>query len=170
MEKANEHGNAEQAFRITALANHPEHVEGVAARTYQLWGHLIREDTGMSAVEFTEVVRSRAVTDSVPLTLIALEGNALVGSVSLKKHEASTAADLTPWIGGLLVDEAMRGRGLGKALLAEAEVAAARLGYRWLYLSCEAHVEPFYERLGWSLLRRAISCGDEVALMRKALD
>lgn len=163
-------GKIEMAYQITALASHPEHAEGVAARTYQLWGHLIHEDTGMSAAEFTEVVRSRAVTDSVPLTLIALEGGALVGSVSLKKAEASTAAELTPWIGGLLVDEALRGRGLGKALLAEAEVAAARLGYPWLYLSCEPHVEPFYERLGWTLLRRATSCGDEVAIMRKELD
>lgn len=170
MEKANEHGKAKSAYHITALANHPEHVEGVAARIYQLWGHLIREDTGMSAAQFTEVVRGRAVTDSVPLTLIALEGNVLVGCVSLKKNEASTDADLTPWIGGLLVDEAMRGRGLGKALLAEAEAAAARLGYSWLYLSCEPHVQAFYEGSGWSLLRNAISCGDEVAIMRKGLD
>lgn len=163
-------GGSELIHQVTALAKHPEHIEGVAERTYRLWGHLIREDTGMTAVEYIEVVRSRAVTDSVPLTLIALEGDALVGSVSLKKHEASSAPDLTPWIGGLLVDEAMRGKGLGKALLVEAEAAAARLGYPWLYLSCERHVEPFYERLGWTLLKRAISCGDEVAIMKKKLD
>lgn len=156
-------------YQITALANHPEHAEGVAAQTYQLWGHLIREDTGMSATEFTEVVRSRAVTDKVPLTLIALDGAQLIGSVSLKKEEASTAPDLTPWIGGLLVDEAQRGQGLGKALLAEAEIAAARLGYSSLYLSCEPHVQAFYERAGWTLLRHTVSCNDEVALMRKAL-
>lgn len=156
-------------YQVNALALHPEHIEGVAERTYQLWGHLIREDTGMSATEYVEVVRGRAVTDSVPLTLVALEGDKLVGSVSLKKHEASSAADLTPWIGGLLVDEAMRGKGLGKALMEEAEKAAARLGYPCLYLSCESHVEPFYERLGWTLLKRAISCGDEVAIMKKKL-
>jgi GNAT superfamily N-acetyltransferase len=156
-------------YHIRPLADHPEHAAGVAERTYRLWGRLICEDTGMSASEFTEVIRGRAVNDSVPLTLIALAGDKLVGTVSLKQDEASTAANLSPWIGGLLVDEAWRAKGVGAALLAEAELTAARLGYSWLYLSCEPDVEHFYKYLGWALMRRTLSCGDEVALMKKRL-
>lgn len=156
-------------YQIALLADHPQHVAGVAHRIYQLWGRLIYEDTGKSAAEFTEVIRCRAVKDSVPLTLVALAGNELIGTVSLKQHEATTAASLSPWIGGLLVDEAWRSKGLGAALLAQAEVSASRLGYPWLYLSCEPDVEHFYERLGWKVMERTLSCGDEVAVMRKRL-
>jgi predicted N-acetyltransferase YhbS len=155
--------------RILPLASHPEHAAGVAQRTYALWGRLIHEDTGMSALEFTEVIRSRAVSDRVPLTLIALAGDELAGAVSLKQQEASTDASLSPWIGGLLVDEAWRGKGLGAALLKEAEATAATLGYAELYLSCEPDVEHFYARSGWTLMRRTLSCGNEVALMKKRL-
>ncbi len=154
---------------ILPLASHPGYSAAVAERTYRLWGRLIHEDTGMSATEFARVIADRAVTDRVPLTLIALAGEALVGTVSLKQHEASTNADLSPWIGGLLVDEAWRGKGLGAALLAQAEAAAARLGYPVLYLSCEPDVEHFYEQLGWELMQRQLSCGDQVALMKKRL-
>jgi len=156
-------------YRILPLAHSPEHAAGVAERIYALWGRLIREDTGMSVVEFTEVIRSRAVTDRVPLTLIALAGDDLVGMVSLKQHEDTTAPGLSPWISGLLVDDALRGKGLGAALLGEAEAMAATLGYPELYLSCEPHVEHFYARSGWTLIRRTLSCGNDVALMKKRL-
>lgn len=155
--------------QIFPLADYPEHAAGVAERTYRLWGHLIHEDTGMSAAEFVEVLRSRAVTDRVPLTLIALAGDELVGAVSLKQREDTTDATLSPWIGGLLVDEAWRGKGVGAALLKEAEATAAKLGYPTLYLSCEPKVEHFYAQLGWNLMLRKLSCGDEVALMNKRL-
>ena len=159
----------EPEYRIVLLADRPEHAAGVAERIYQLWGRLIAADTGMSASAYTEVIRRRAVTDRVPLTLIALAGDALVGAVSLKQDEASTAADLSPWIGGLLVDEALRGKGLGRALLAKAEATAAGLGYSWLYLSCVPDMQHFYERQGWVLMQRTLSFGDEVALMKKGL-
>ena len=156
-------------YRIVPLAEYPEHAVGVAEQTYDAWGRLIFEDTGLSASGFTEVIRSRAVSDRVPLTLIALAGDELVGSVSLKQDEGATAANLSPWVGGLLVVMAWRGKGLGAALLAAAELTAARLGYSWLYWSCEPNVEHFYTHLGWELMRRTLSCGDEVALMKKRL-
>jgi GNAT superfamily N-acetyltransferase len=156
-------------FFIAPLAQHQHHVEGVAERIYRLWGRLIHEDSGMSAAEYTEVVRSRAVLDRVPTTLVALAADTLVGTVSLKQEETTTAAGLSPWVGGLLVDEGWRARGVGKALLEKAEATAARLGYPFLHLSCEPEVEHFYQRLGWEVLRHTVSCGDKVALMRKRL-
>ena len=155
--------------KILPLASCPDYSAAVAERTYRLWGRLIHEDTGMSATEFGKVIEGRAVTDRVPLTLIALAGEALVGTVSLKQYEATTDAGLSPWIGGLLVDDAWRGKGLGAALLAQAEATAAALGYPVLYLSCEPDIEHFYEKLGWELMQRKLSCGDEVALMKKRL-
>ena len=156
-------------YQIILLANDPSHAPEVARRIYALWGHLIYEDTGMSASKFNQVIRDRAVTDRIPLTLIALAEGELVGTVSLKQHEDTTAPDLSPWIGGLLVDEGWRGKGLGAALLGVAERTAVTLGYAELYLSCEPDVEHFYARLGWELVLRKLSFGDEVALMRKSL-
>lgn len=156
-------------YLIVPLARSPEHAQGVAQRTYALWGRLIYEDTGMSVSEFTDVIRSRAVEDRVPLTLVALAGDKLIGTVSLKEREASTLANVSPWIGGLLVDEAWRGKGIGAALLTGAEAAAAKLGCPWLHLSCEPDLEQFYTQAGWELFTRTVSCGDQVAVMRKRL-
>ena len=156
-------------YQILPLARCPEHAEGVAERIYKLWGHLIHADTGMSLLEFTGVIRGRAVEDRVPLTLIALVDDKLIGTVSLKEREDTTAEGISPWVGGLVVDHGWRAKGIGAALLARAEAAASRLGFPCLYLSCEPKVEHFYAQAGWEIMVRTTSCGDEVAVMRKRL-
>jgi GNAT superfamily N-acetyltransferase len=115
------------------------------------------------------VVRSRAVRDRIPLTLLALTDGELVGQVSIKIEEPYVIEGLSPWIGGLLVKDNWRGRGTGKALLSEVERVAAELEVEVMYLTCEADAEPFYERMGWRVLERTVSLGDEVAVMYKNL-
>lgn len=59
-------------------------------------------------------------------------------------------------IGGLIVDEAKRGFGIGRALIETAEEWAVTMGYRYLRIRSnvtrtEAH--QFYERLGYSCVK-----------------
>jgi len=55
-------------------------------------------------------------------------------------------------IAKLLVDPALRGRGVGEALMRRAEQAAQRLGRKLLTLDTRAGdmAEPLYRRLGWN--------------------
>lgn len=153
---------------IAYLADQPHYADEVADGTWRLWGYLLEAD-GIDDETFRDMVRSRAVKDRLPLTLVASDAGKLAGAISLKLEEPGTMPGLSPWIGGLFVNQAWRGRGLGRELLVQAELAAAALGVQTLYLSCEAHNEAFYARLGWRVRDRVMSCGDQVALMEKLL-
>lgn len=60
-------------------------------------------------------------------------------------------------LGGVAVEAAHRGRGLGSRLVRAATDAARARGYDFALLFCDAERRAFYERLGWRLLTGPIS-------------
>ncbi|MEQ1941470.1 GNAT family N-acetyltransferase [Mesorhizobium sp. VNQ89] len=62
-----------------------------------------------------------------------IDGNG-IGSVLLVPNELDAAHDLTPWLAGLVVAEAHRGKGIGSALVSAVERQAAACGVETLHL------------------------------------
>ncbi|HEX5503955.1 MAG TPA: GNAT family N-acetyltransferase [Thermomicrobiales bacterium] len=60
-------------------------------------------------------------------------------------------------LGGVVVEEARRGRGLGSRLVRAAMDAARARGYDFALLFCDAERRAFYARLGWRLLTGPIT-------------
>jgi GNAT superfamily N-acetyltransferase len=83
----------------------------------------------------------------------------LDGSVAGWVHVLETAsleADRMAEVGGLVVDEAVRGQGIGKVLMSQAETWARQHGCQQLWLRSnilrkEAH--EFYKSLGFAILK-----------------
>ncbi|KQT82772.1 GNAT family N-acetyltransferase [Aurantimonas sp. Leaf443] len=73
--------------------------------------------------------------------LVALDGEAVVGTVVTTRFDASTAA-----INMVIVDAAMRGRGIGRRLM---EAALARAGDGGCRLTATQDGLPLYEKLGF---------------------
>jgi GNAT superfamily N-acetyltransferase len=164
MKQANSHpaDSAENgAITCAFLADHPHLAETLAGWAYAEWGHLVPEDTlEASIVRF----KSRAVRESIPLCLIALEAGEPVGCVVLKPAEEITRVGLTPWLGALYVRHDRRGRGIAGHLIGFALGVAKNLGLPRLYLSTVS-AEALYRRHGWQVLDRFGSAGEHVALM-----
>lgn len=85
--------------------------------------------------------------DPIPANVVVRDndGNIRGGVVGRVAHD-------TVYIDLVWLDDALRGEGLGRAMLEQAENRARRLGARiaWLYtLSWQAR--PFYERLGYTV-------------------
>ena len=135
--------------RIELLADHPEHVETLARRHCE-------EDARSGDDErlgfWRGQLRRECGRDRIPISFVALDGNAPVGHVSLVEHNMSSHPELTPWLAGTLVHPSCRGRGVGTQLVRQAVERAGELGVRRLYLYTES-ARPFYERLGWRHLR-----------------
>nr|NIR01223.1 GNAT family N-acetyltransferase [Gemmatimonadales bacterium] len=123
---------------------------------------------GWTVQDFGDSIAARANTDSVPLTLVALEGQELIGTICLDTHDMAILQDLTPWLAGLYVREDRRNQGLGTRLVHAAEAKAAELGIHRLYLYTP-DAERFYARLGWSLREKVVYHGCKVAIMEKGL-
>ena len=105
----------------------------------------------------------------LPLHLFVLDGDgALVGGLTGRTHS------LRAWleISTLWVDEAHRGRGIGRELMERAEEEAYRRGCLYARLSTSTFQAPgFYEKLGYTLYGKLEDCppGDTALYCHKNL-
>ncbi|KRF37651.1 GNAT family N-acetyltransferase [Nocardioides sp. Soil805] len=117
------------------------------------------------------IVRERFVPANLPsrpLAVYAWEGDRVVGGCT------GSTEDLWRWftVDTMWVDAGLRGRGLGAALLAQAEAEAVRRGCRWAKLNTWDFQAPvFYERCGYEEYGREVDYppGHTNFLMRKTL-
>jgi GNAT superfamily N-acetyltransferase len=147
-------------IQLVTLAEHPEFIRWVAEEHFREWGAAHPGAT----LDAWECDRSGTRRDEVPYTLLALCDSAPVGTAGLVTCDMDTRCELTPWLSGVYVVPAWRGRGVGTALVRAATARAALWGARRLYLYTES-AERFYARLGWTALRRERYNGLMVTIM-----
>ena len=86
-------------------------------------------------------------------TLVAEDGDRLVGFLNMEFRQRLGHPRPQAWVNDLVVTEAMRGRGIGSALLAEAEALANKRGCFRMSLETAAWRErthTFYIGEGWT--------------------
>ena len=156
-------------MEIDYLANRRELIPEITDLLYGQWADLFQAG-GTSKDQLRELLMERAVTDRLPITLVALNDSELVGTGSIKLAEPGTKAGLSPWLAGMYVKEAHRCSGVGAAIVRALEATATDLGVKTLYLSVGA-AERFYSRLGWTVIEYVNSYGvKDVTLMAKDLE
>jgi N-acetylglutamate synthase-like GNAT family acetyltransferase len=85
---------------------------------------------------------------AIPTTLIAVEEDDWLGSVSLLQNDHDDIRQYSPWLASLYVKPEARCRGAGRALVTRCVQEAAALGIERLYLYCTDAVD-YYRGLGW---------------------
>jgi GNAT superfamily N-acetyltransferase len=151
------------AMQIEYLADHPMLVPRLARLHFEQWGYLRPAE---SLKERTRRLEAACGRGGVPSVVVALEGDALLGSAMLIANDMETRPDLTPWLAGVYVVADHRGRGYGSALVERIESEASALGVERLYLYTPDATD-FYSRLGWELDERCEYLGQKVAIMSK---
>ncbi len=82
---------------------------------------------------------ARAVKDRLPITIVALSGDALAGTGSIKLSEPGTKAGLSPWLAGMYVKEEFRHAGVGTMLVRALESKAKELGVEFFISRLALH-------------------------------
>ena len=150
-------------MRIEPIATHRGHVATLAAWHHAAWGQLYSHWT--YEVAFAELDEHASRTQGLPTTLLALDGEELLGSVSLVFEDAPELQEHgSPWLASLYVKPEARGRGVGAQLARAAVARAAQEGVGELFLFTPEH-RDFYARLGWRPLARTALKGTAVDLM-----
>jgi predicted N-acetyltransferase YhbS len=146
---------------IEYLADRPEAMATLARWQHKEWGYLRPGDT---LEKRTARLAGMSNRGSIPLTVVALEGEEVLGSASLIEHDMDTRMELTPWLAGVFVGEAYRRRGIGAELVRHVMVEASKLKVPLLYLYT-VHSEKFYAALGWQLQERTSYREQTVVIM-----
>jgi predicted N-acetyltransferase YhbS len=129
---------------------------------FKQWGDL----TGASTESDYEAMLFRnASTRNLPLTLIAVSHDRLLGSVSIVDCDMDFRPDLKPWLAQLYVAAPERGRGIGSALVHAAVDRSRKLGFGYFYLYTSGTLPSFYERIGWTKREAICYKGKERTVM-----
>ena len=85
-------------------------------------------------------------TNKMPLCLVALHQGQPIGTVNLVDNDDDDHRDWRPWLAGMVVDRAWRGRGVGSALVLALLSHARQLSFGRVYFGTDG--PGFYQRLG----------------------
>ena len=150
-------------MRIEPISLHRGQVATLAAWHHAQWGYLYSHWT--HEVCLAELQSHAERERGLPTTLLALDGEELLGSVSLVFEDAPELQEHgSPWLASLYVKPQARGRGVGAQLARAAVARAAAEGVDELFLFTPEH-RDFYARLGWRPLARTALKGTAVDLM-----
>ena len=125
---------AADELQIIALSAHPDLAPVVATWRVGAFGY----PGGWTVEELTALLLAPSMGPEE--TFILLDQGRPVGTASLLREDLETRPDLTPWLAGLFVEPAFRGRGYGTMLVRRVETFArdASVPALWLYtLSAE---------------------------------
>lgn len=129
---------------IVHLFNYPHHLEAVAQMIYdEFWRDRV---DGMSLDDLVTHLRTATDPSRIPLSLVALEGDRLVGTINLIENDDRTRTHLRPWLAALVVAADARGRGIGTRLVRTLLAEVQRLNFPVVYFGTDG--PGFYERIG----------------------
>jgi predicted N-acetyltransferase YhbS len=151
-------------LRFSYLDEHTEAIPTLAQWHHEEW-HAATPN--LSVADRIAGFTARARRGSIPLGLVALLDNIVVGMACLLECDIPSHCHLRPWLATVLVSPDHRRRGIGSALCLRA-TEEALLGVSDLYLFT-FDKQRFYTRLGWSALEPASYAGRPGTVMVQRL-
>lgn len=152
-------------LQVVTTSERPDLATVVASWLWQEFWHR----DGHSYDDTLQAVIKSATSYPMPRTFIALADGLPVGTASLAEHDLDSRRDLSPWLAGVFVDPAARGRGYSTPLI-EAVIQECRRLFHpvvWLYTQT---AESLYAKLGWLTAERFEHRNRPYALMRLKLE
>lgn len=151
---------------VERLALHPEALPPLAKWFANEWPDWYGP-RGKGDVEAD--LRAFANHGSLPVGVVAFRNGLLCGAGALKAHSIPSHAHLAPWAAAGFVVPALRGQGIGAALLSALEDEARALGYSRIYCGTGS-AAALLRRSRWCFLESVELEGKVVDIFEKALN
>ncbi|MBX2875482.1 MAG: GNAT family N-acetyltransferase [Saprospiraceae bacterium] len=151
-------------MKLEYLADNQELLPIVAQWYFEEWGYLSEEKSLEKDIQRLHIYLNK---DKVPLMLLAIEEDELLGAAQLKFREMSIYPEKEHWVGGVYVVEKHRGKGIARQILSELIAIAKSLEVETLYLQTENLEGGLYRRMGWKPIEQVNYRGIAVLVMEK---
>lgn len=132
--------------KISFLADHPEIIPVLARWFRAQWSEYYADRT---LDDIAQDFISEANREDLPVRLVAFADGELAGTITLRDRAFRTLPEFHPGLGGLLVVEQYRGKGIGSELIRAGMDLARGQGYQRVYAATVA-ARGILERLGWT--------------------
>ena len=155
-----------QEITIGYLADYLEWVPVIAGWFYEQWYDLY-VNRSMTLKDTENSIAERCNYDKIPLALVAVKDDKVIGTICLKQFDMETRKDLSPWLAGLYVATEQRCNGVGSLLVEGLIEKTIALDISKLYLYTP-DAEDFYGKLGWQALEQTEYLGRKVTILEKS--
>jgi N-acetylglutamate synthase-like GNAT family acetyltransferase len=139
-------------FSISDLRQHPEFFDTIAERIWRAWWR----DDGYPLGYIAGRLRENIEATPIPFALVAHNGTAFLGTVSVIASDLAERPQFTPWIAAVWVEPQARRHGIGAALVDHAAQESFALGVDRLYLCAQPQRSGYYENLGWTVIEHDV--------------
>lgn len=151
------------------LADHPEALPSLIEWFEREWAPYYGPDgPGDATADLLESCNR----EKLPIAMVAILDNEVVGTAALKAESVSTHKHLTPWLAALLVSSEFRRRGVARCLIAAIEDKARDLGFQVIYVGTgegSGTPESQLRERGWEFIEKRPYFVSEVSIFQKAL-
>jgi len=106
-----------------------------------------------------------ASRDRLPIRLVAVASNQLVGTIVLRENNPAIPPEFQPELGGLFVLASHRGHGIGTELVQVGMKLAHDQGYETVFATTVA-AAGILESLGWEFVKTVIHQDGQLAMYR----
>jgi GNAT superfamily N-acetyltransferase len=153
------------SITISPLARHRQHLPLLVSWFRQEWpGWYGPSGSGCAESDLQSFAASES---KLPVGLVVLQDGFPVGVGALKAESLHTHRHLSPWAAAGFVLPALRGQGIGAALLGALASHGYRLGYSSVYCGTATAVS-LLRRSGWTELERIEHEGEPLVIFEKA--
>lgn len=133
-------------MNIEFLSNHPDKIKEVSNMIYKAF--VVKTESGM---KLDDVVKhfSNTKHNAFPITLVAIENDECLGTVSIFENDLKIRDMYRPWLASLYTKPEFRSRGIGQHLVSKTIDVVKELGFNELYLRTE-DTSDYYKKRGWT--------------------
>lgn len=154
-------------MELVLLADDPSAIEKVAGWYFEEWASDVE---GVTLEQVVTKVSTFTGRDTAPMSVLAKEGDEIVGAAEFKIREMDIYPDYEFWMGGVFVDKEHRGKGVAAALVSEVLCRAKGAGVERLYLQTEDLSGGLYRQHGFEPLEEVVYKGIRVLVMEAILE
>jgi len=147
---------------IDFLADHLDTIPTLAKWFREQWPDYFAD---WSQAEMEQDFLEDSSRDRLPIRLVAIEADQLVGTIVLREQGSATPPEFQPELGGLFVPASHRGHGVGTELVRAGMKIAHDQGYESVFATTVS-ATGILENLGWEFIKTVIHQDGELALYR----
>lgn len=122
-----------------------------------------------SVEEFSIYLQNYLNREKIPLILLAMNRETIIGAVQFKYREMDIYPDKEYWMGGVFVPKQYRKMKVATRLIEKIIAIAQSLDVRILHLQTEKLDGGLYSLLGWKPINQLEYKGSEVLVMENVL-
>jgi predicted N-acetyltransferase YhbS len=148
------------------IAEYPQAISLLAQWFQNEWS-LINETATIDSRQ--EDLKSRISQKSLPLTMLAIDHQEILGTYSLDLADLPIRPLWSPWLASVFVNPLHRKKGIGTLLVQKGLEHSQFLGIKTLYLFTTNRAN-WYASMGFQVIEKLIYCNERITVMRHKME